>query len=80
MEEKLAAGRLWFPCLSQSEVNRLFSEVNELRLIRDEVMSSIRYWNDVQLLDPSNLKLDPEGEIFFEALNGYMLRSVDELP
>lgn len=78
MEEKIAAGRLWMPCLSQSEVNQLFADVSELRLIRDELTSSIRYWNDVQLLDPADPKLDPEGEIFFEAPNGYRLRPVDQ--
>jgi hypothetical protein len=76
MEDKEAAGRLWLPCLSKAEVDRLFADVNALRLIRDEVMSSVRYWNDVQLLDPSNLRLDPEGEIFFEAPKGYTMRPV----
>ena len=74
MEEKTAAGRLWMPCLTRSEVSQLFADVTELRLIRDELASSIRYWNDVQLLDPADPKLDPEGEIFFEAPNGYRLR------
>jgi hypothetical protein len=78
MEDKDAAGRLWLPCLSKAEVDRLFADVSALRVIRDEVTSSIRYWNDVQLLDPSNLKLDPEGEIFFEAPNGYIMRPLNK--
>lgn len=78
MEEKTAVGRLWMPCLTRSEVSQLFADVSELRLIRDELASSIRYWNDVQLLDPADPKLDPKGEIFFEAPNGYRLRPVEQ--
>lgn len=77
MDEKDSAGRLWLPCLSQQEVAWLFAEVTELRPLRDEVESSIHYWSDVDLIDPADPKLDPEGEIFFEAPDGYQLRPVD---
>lgn len=36
VEQKIPAGRMWLPCVSGSEVGRLFTEVPELRGIRDE--------------------------------------------
>lgn len=77
MEEKDPAGRLWLPCLSQAEVEQLFADVHELRIIRAEMLFSIQYWNHVRLLDSADFKLDPEGEVFFEAPNGYRMRLVD---
>ncbi len=79
-EEKLQAGQIWMPCLKKSEVNYLFENIPALQLIRDEVASNIRYWDDVRLFGPSENSLpDGNGEIFFEAKDGYWLKPLDEL-
>ncbi|MFW5781644.1 MAG: hypothetical protein ACOCXD_03680, partial [Bacteroidota bacterium] len=67
-------------CLKKSEVNYLFENIPALQLIRDEVASNIRYWDDVRLFGPSENSLpDGNGEIFFEAKDGYWLKPLDEL-
>jgi len=76
-KEKLQAGQLWIPCLRKEEVAHLFENVPVLELIRDEVASRIKYWNDVVLLDPGKNSLpDKEGEIFFQAKGGYYLKPI----
>jgi len=77
LERKFNAGQLWMPCLTKKEINELFENVPELRLIQTELRSIVRYWDDVELLDMEKLYLpDENGEIFFEAKGGYWLRPI----
>lgn len=76
MERKVESGRLWLPCLTRSEVDRLLEESSELRVLRDELRATVRYWEDVVLIDAANSGIDPESEIFFDAPEGYYLREV----
>ena len=73
-ETKLKTGQLWMPCLTKNEVDELFATVPELQAIRSEVISKVRYWEDVEPLDLQTSHLpDEKGEIFFEAKAGYWL-------
>ena len=75
MERKIEAGRLWLPCLTKSEVDRLFEESPELRALRDDLRKTVRYWDDVVLVDDEH-GMDEESEVFFDAPDGYYLRKV----
>lgn len=71
---KTRMGQLWIPCLTKEEVETIFNEEPILKNIKDKVASMITYWKDVELIDPETGKLEnPEGEIFFEARDGYRL-------
>ena len=73
LSEKEELGRLWIPCLTRDEMNYLFWSNENLRKIRDEIYNAITYWDDVVLIKNGNPLPDPEGEIFFEAEDGYYL-------
>jgi hypothetical protein len=75
ISEKEELGRLWIPCLTKDEMNYLFGSNEKLRDIKDEIYNAITYWNDVALIKNGNGLADPEGELFFEAEDGYYLRS-----
>jgi len=64
---------LWIPCLTKNDMNKLFGSNEKLREIRDEIYNAITYWNDVVLIKNGENLPDPEGEIVFEALDGYYL-------
>jgi len=74
MERKADAGRLWLPCLTKADVERLLAESSELRGLRDALLGEVRYWDDVVLLDGSSPLIHPEDELFFDAPDGYYLR------
>lgn len=79
LQKKSQVCQLWFPCLRREEVEELFKTVPLLQAIKGEVQSKISYWNDVELVDIEDPKLpDLEGEIFFEARDGYRLLKKDE--
>jgi len=74
IREKREAGQIWLPCLTKSEMNALFVNIPELHSIKKEITSMIRYWYDVELLDIQYPRIpDKDGEIFFEAKDGYWL-------
>ena len=73
LSEKENFGKLWIPCLTKDEMNYLFGSNEKLREIRDEIYNAITYWNDVALIKNGSDLPDPEGELFFEAENGYYL-------
>lgn len=75
--KKAPAGQLWLPCLAREEVEHSFEEVAELRSIRAEIESAVRYWDDARLLDADHPDLDPDGEVFFEAPSGYTLLPIE---
>jgi hypothetical protein len=74
MDRKVEAGRLWLPSLSKAEVERLVEESSELRALKNELRATVRYWDDVVLIDAANPKIDRESELFFDAPDGYYLR------
>jgi hypothetical protein len=74
MERKVDAGRLWLPCLTKAEVERVLAESSELQDVRDGLLDEVRYWNDVAIIDGSSPLIDPEDELFFDAPDGYYLR------
>jgi hypothetical protein len=76
LSDKEELGRLWMPCLTKSDLDTLFEEVESLRNIRDEIHNAINYWNDVVLVKHVGDIRDPEGELFFEVSDGYYLREV----
>lgn len=76
---KTCIGQLWIPCLTKEEVEKIFNEEPILKNIKDKVTSLITYWKDVELIDPETSKLtNSEGELFFEAKDGYRLVPIDQ--
>lgn len=74
LDSKKQIGHLWMPCLRKREVEHLFAYVPELHNIRSKIFSAITYWNNVELIDVDQESLpDKEGEVFFEAKDGYQL-------
>jgi len=69
-------GRLFIPCLTKEEVEQIFRENDLLRVLRDDLRQSIKYWESVELITPGKELPDPVGEIFFEAFDGYYLREL----
>lgn len=63
---KQDAGRLWIPCLTQREIDYLFS-AGRLADIRNQVWDAITFWNEASLFGLRDQCPFPEGEIFFEA-------------
>jgi hypothetical protein len=78
LESKNEIGRLWIPTLSKAEVESLFREVPALGALRESLRTSIRFWEDVELIEEESREVDPEGELFFEAPDGYYLRPLTE--
>jgi len=73
IERKVDAGRLWLPCLTKQEIERVLAESSELEGLRDDLLGEVGYWDDVVLVDGSS-PLHPEDELFFDAPDGYYLR------
>lgn len=76
LNTKLDIGRLWIPCLRKEEVDTLFEKAEVLKEIRQEIYDAITYWEDVVLIRQGEQIPDQEGEIFFEAFDGYRLSPV----
>jgi hypothetical protein len=75
LSEKEDFGKLWIPCLTRDELNFLFGSNEKLRKIKKDICNAVTYWNDVVLIKNGNGLPDPEGELFFEAFDGYYLES-----
>jgi hypothetical protein len=60
-------------------MNHLFEVNYELRKIREKMYNSINYWDDVVLVKDGNPIPDGKGELFFEPLDGYLLRRIENL-
>jgi len=74
--EKRKIACLWMPCLKKEETETIISEFDGLNITRDELYNSIRYWDDVVLLDRLSVVPNNQGEIFFEYPDGYFLRHI----
>ncbi|HLP61408.1 MAG TPA: hypothetical protein VK186_21380 [Candidatus Deferrimicrobium sp.] len=66
------------PCLTKNDIDALFEKFEILKELRDEIYTAITYWDDVKLIKDVNNILDEKGEIFFQAVDGYYLRSLEE--
>jgi hypothetical protein len=73
LHAKSDIGRLWIPCLRKGEVDALFETIEALKNIRQEIFDAITYWDDVALISQQESIPDNEGEVFFEAFDGYYL-------
>ena len=60
------AGRLFIPCLKAAEVEHIFSR-RPLAAIRDQMWEAIHYWDEADLIEGTDSRLHPTGEVFFEA-------------
>lgn len=69
--------RLWTPCLTKTDIDKLFKKIEILKAIRDEIYNAITYWDDAILIRDVNNIPDEKGEIFFEAVDGYYLRNLE---
>lgn len=69
--------RLWTPCLTKTDIDKLFKKIEILKEIRDEIYHTITYWDDAVLIRDVNNIPDEKGEIFFEAVDGYYLRNLE---
>ena len=75
LKNKEDFGRLWIPCLTKKDMNYLFGSNEKLKEVRDEIYNAITYWKDVALIKNGLDLPDSEGELFFEAEDGYYLKS-----
>lgn len=73
LREKHKIACLWMPCLKKEETETIISGFEQLNDIKDELYRSIKYWDDVVLLDPLSDIPNDQGEIFFEYPDGYFL-------
>jgi hypothetical protein len=78
MDAKLTLGRLWLPALTKEEVEQIFNQVPFFVEHRELIHDSIRFWDDVQVIDDQHPVIDDESELFFEAIDGYYLRPFEE--
>lgn len=70
---KTNAGRLFIPCLQKEEVEAVFDTDPILKDFKAEVYDSIRYWEDISLIEKPN-DMNSTGELFFHTTDGYYLR------
>jgi len=77
LDHKQEVGRLWMPCLTKAEVQSLFETVDTLKSIRQEIEESVTYWKSVVKIASLDCMIDIEGELFFEAPEGYELIRVE---
>lgn len=76
LQTKESIGRLFIPCLTKEDVDKIFQENDLLRKYKDDLRQAIKYWDNVYLINPGEEIPDPVGEIFFEAFDGYYLREL----
>ncbi len=74
-KEKNEIGKLWIPCLTKDEINSLVKNNNRLKEIKEKIYDAITYWDSVELIGKGMDSPDPEGELFFEAEDGYYLKA-----
>lgn len=68
LSAKLDAGRLFIPCLTDTELDELFS-TSRLREVKTQLWNGINYWEDVRLVHEAEPWPYPNGELFFKADN-----------
>jgi len=77
MENKWAAGRLWIPCLSSAEVDDLMNTT--FSASRQVLGDAIHLWDNALVIsDRTDTPVAlGDGEIFFQAAEGYTLSDDD---
>ena len=73
LSAKRQIGKLWAPCMTKDEINDLFENNSLLKNCRNDIYNEISYWKDISLIRNGMDLPDPEGELFFEPVNGYYL-------
>ena len=74
LEEK-EIGQLWIPCLKKSEVETLFQS-SPISHLRESVWEGITFWDDASTFDDLDNLPQQNGEVFFQPIDGYYLRSI----
>ncbi|MFC1560323.1 hypothetical protein ACFL3W_00090 [Pseudomonadota bacterium] len=75
LEEK-EIGQLWIPCLKKNEVETLFKSA-PISHLREAIWESITFWDDASTFDDLNHLPHKNGEVFFQPLDGYHLKSIE---
>ena len=77
--DRLDLAPLFLPVVSKKEIEQVLHSIEGNDELRETITNTSRFWQDAKLLTPSDERLDdPEGEIFFEAFDGYRLsRSIE---
>lgn len=74
---RLDIAPLFLPVISSDEVEETINRIPRGNELRESIRTKSKFWQDARLLTVSCSHLDfPEGEIFFEALDGYCLTPV----
>ena len=77
--DRLDLAPLFLPVVSKQEVEQVFHSIEGSDELREIITNTSRFWQDAKLLTTSVEQLDdPEGEIFFEAFDGYRLTRSSE--
>ena len=77
---RLDIAPLFLPVISADEVEETMNRIPGGDELRETIEIGSRFWKDTRLLTASGEHLDfPEGEIFFEAIDGYCLTPVSSI-
>lgn len=76
LKNKNELGQLWIPCLSKGEVDALL-QTPSYSHIRESIWENITYWDDATIFNESDKLPKNNGEVFFEPIDGYYLRSIN---
>jgi hypothetical protein len=77
--DRLGMAPLFLPVVSKEEIEDVFGDIKGGDELREMIRAKSRFWHDAVLLTPTDKTLShPEGELFFEAFDGYRLtRSIN---
>ena len=76
--KRIGIAPLFIPAVSKEEIDELFSVIVNGENLAEIIRSTSIFWQDAKLLTPNSEKLAyPDGEIFFEAFDGYRLSQVN---
>lgn len=76
LEEKKEIGQLWIPCLKKQEIDTLFQSPLISHLM-PSIWEAITYWDGASNFDDLYKLSQHSGEIFFEPIDGYYLKSIN---
>lgn len=74
LETKRVAAPLYAPALAREETEAVLDELPDASRVKEALRTASRFWTDAQwLTDQDGTLHHPEGELFFEAFDGYLL-------
>lgn len=76
MNEKVTAGRLYMPVLTDAEVQEVLERVGLARRELASLRDAVQFWEDTEIVEEGDFP-GTVGEIFFEYPDGYVLEPVD---